>query len=186
MEDKNLDKLTTKTGVKGNVRYITITDNIPEHWEPLISITKSSYTWYAFIFHDKDETDKHIHILAYDEGGTSLKAHCKRFSSVVPSNFVLKVFNPRAMARYLIHKDNSDKFQYNIESVETNSKDKLYSFMKELSSDCTQEYQDFKSVRRGLMTVEEFLNKYRGEFSTMPFYQKMNLYSKLENGDFKN
>lgn len=186
MEDKNLTKLTTNVGVKGNVRYITITDNVPLHWQDLITIVKSSYTWYAFIYHDKDDTDKHIHILAYDEGGTSLKAHCKRFSSVIPSNFVLKVYNPRAMARYLIHKDNPEKFQYDLKNIETNSKDKLYSFMKELNSDCTSEYQDFKLVRRGLMTVEDFLEKYRGEFSTMPFYQKLNLYSKLENGYYKN
>lgn len=180
MEDKNLEHLTSKVGVKGNVRYITITDNVSEHWENLIATVKSSYTWYAFIYHDKDDTDKHIHILAYDEGGTSLKAHCQRFSSIIPSNFVLKVYNPRAMARYLTHKDNPEKFQYSLDLVNTNSKDKLLSFYKELNSDCKQEYRDFLAVRHGNMTVDEFLEKYRGEFSSLPFYQKMNIYSKLE------
>lgn len=186
MEDKNLEKLTTNVGIKGNVRYITITDNNPLHWDDIIAIAKSSYTWYAYIYHDKDDTDKHLHILCYDEGGTTLKAHCLRFSSVIPSNFVCKVRNPRAMARYLTHKDNSEKFHYDLKDVETNAKDKLYSFYKELSSDCQQEFRDFHAVRQGKMTIDEFLDKYRGEFGSMPFYQKINLYSKLERTMFNN
>ena len=183
MDDKELSKLTTRSNIKGNVRYITITDNVPSHWPDLISIVKSSYSWYAFIFHNKDNTDEHIHILAYDEGGTSLKSHCKRFETVIPSNFVLKVYNPRAMARYLIHKDSPEKYQYSPESVQTNSKDKYFGFLKELNSDCKNEFEDYKRVRIGMLSIEDFLEKYRGEFSSMPFYQKMNVYSKLLRGD---
>ena len=182
MDDKDRSRLTTTSGVRGNVRYITITDNMPEHWDEIIQIGKSCYTWWAYIFHDSDDTDKHLHILLYDEGGTNLSSHAKRFSSVLPSNFIEKVWSPRAMARYLIHKDNPEKFQYELDSVETNSKDKLYSFFKENTGNCTSEYQDYIAVKQGMMTVEEFLDKYRGEFATMPFYQKMNVYSKLRNG----
>lgn len=183
MDEKDQKRLITNTGVRGNVRYITITDNIPEHWEDIIHIGVSSYNWYAYIYHDKDETDKHLHILLYDEGGTSLKAHCSRFSSVIPSNFVAKVWNPRAMARYLIHKDNPDKHQYEVTDVTTNSKDKFYSFLKDSNSDCIQEFEDLRSVRLGVITPQQFLEKYRGEFASLPFYQKMNLYSKLVKGD---
>ena len=131
MDDNDKKRLTTRTGVRGNVRYITITDNIEEHWNDIISIGKSSYSWWAYIFHDHDDTDKHIHILLYDEGGTNLSSHCNRFSSVLPSNFILKVWSPRAMARYLVHKDNPEKYQYNIDDIQTNSKDKLLSFFFE-------------------------------------------------------
>ena len=125
MNDVDWEKLTTRTGVRGNVRYITITDNIPEHWPQIISIAKASYTWWAYIYHTSDNTDKHLHIICYDEGGTSLKSHCARFETVLPSNFINKVRSPRAMARYLIHKDNPDKFQYDLKDVVTNSKDKF-------------------------------------------------------------
>ena len=67
MDDNDKKRLTTRTGVRGNVRYITITDNIEEHWNDIISIGKSSYSWWAYIFHDHDDTDKHIHILLYDD-----------------------------------------------------------------------------------------------------------------------
>ena len=61
MNDKEIQLLTTTSGVKGNVRYITITDNIPDHWDTILSIIKASYTWYAYIYHDKDkDTAKHI------------------------------------------------------------------------------------------------------------------------------
>ena len=168
MDEQDRKKLTTRSGVRGNVRYITITDNVPEHWDDIIHIGKSSYTWWAYIYHDCDDTDKHLHILLYDEGGTSLTSHCNRFSSVLPSNFIEKVWSPRAMARYLIHKDNPEKFQYDIKNVFTNSKDKLISFFKESNSDCVNEYKDYCLVRQGEMSIEDFLDKYRGEFASMP------------------
>lgn len=182
MDEKDKKRLTTNVGVKGNVRYITITDNVEEHWHDLLDIAKASYTWYAYIYHDKDNTNKHLHMLLYDEGGTSLKAHCQRFESVIPPNFVLKVWSPRAMARYLVHKDSPDKYQYNVKDIVTNGKDKLLSFFREQNSDCCDEFQDFVKVRSGQMTVMEFLDKYRGEFASMPFYHKLTTYSKLMDG----
>lgn len=184
MDDNDRKKLVTKSGVRGNVRYITITDNKPEHWDDIIQIGKSCYSWWAYIFHDLDNTDKHLHILLYDEGGTNLSSHANRFSSVLPSNFIEKVWSPRAMARYLIHKDNPEKHQYDINSIYTNSKDKLMSFFKENNSDCTTEYQDFCAVRCGKMSIQDFLDKYRGEFSSMPFYHKLSVYSKLREGKY--
>lgn len=179
MDDNEKKRLTSTVGTKGNVRYITITDNVPEHWDALISIAKSTYQWYAYIFHDKDETEKHIHLLCYDKGGTTLKSHCDRFSSVVPSNFVLKVFNPRAMARYLIHKDNLEKFQYSPELVFTNSKDKFSTFLLEIETDVKQQYHDYVAVLRGELSVDDFMEKYRAEFASSPFYHRCNLFHKL-------
>lgn len=179
MDEQDKKRLVTKTGVRGNVRYITISDNIPEHWPEIIQVAKSSYSWWAYIYHDSDNTSKHLHILLYDEGGTSLKAHCSRFASVISDNMIEKVWSPRAMARYLIHKDNPEKHQYDIDSIVTNSKDKLLSFFRESNSDCVSEYKDFCLVRQGQMTIEDFLEKYRGEFASMPFYHKLNIYSKL-------
>lgn len=179
MDDIDKKRLISHSGIKGNVRYITITDNVPEHWEPLISITKSNYDWYAYIYHDKDSTDKHIHILAYDKGGTSLKAHCNRFSPVVPHNFVEKVFNPRAMARYLIHKDNPEKYSYDRNDIITNNLDKYASFLLDMSGDVKNEFQDYMLVVTGKMSIDDFLDKYRGEFCSMPFYQKIQTFHKL-------
>lgn len=185
MDESEKKKLLTRTGVKGNVRYITITDNVPEHWDSLISIAKSHYQWWAYIYHDKDNTDKHIHLLCYDKGGTSLKSHCDRFSAVVPSHFVEKVWNGRAMARYLIHKDDPQKHQYQVSEVFTSSKDKFASFLLDENKDVITEYNDFLAVLDGSMSVTDFLDKYRGEFSSMPFHHKLNTFYKLNRGAFE-
>lgn len=179
MDDIDKKKLLTHSGVKGNVRYITITDNIPEHWDSLISIAKTYYSWWAYIYHDKDGTDKHIHLLCYDKGGTNLKSHCNRFSSVVTSNFVEKVWSGRAMARYLIHKDDPQKHQYLPSEVFTNSVDKFESFLLDERKDILQEFKDFSAVSNGFLRVEDFLEKYRGELADLPFSQRISVFCKI-------
>lgn len=180
MEDLKKLNLTNRTGIKGNVRVITITDNVPEHWDAIIEIGKSSYDFWAYIFHDHDkDVDKHLHILLMDKGGTTLKRHCERFSSVIPSNFVEKVRSPRAMARYLVHKDQPEKFQYDYKLVQTNQPDKFMGYLVDHSFDIVSEYKDFQSLMYGQISIFDYLEKYRGEFSTMPFYQKQSFFHKL-------
>lgn len=179
MDDADKKRLISKVGVKGNVRYITVTDNVPEHWDSIIAIAKSNYSWWAYVYHDKDDTDKHLHIMCYDKGGTSLKAHCARFSSVIPSNFVCKVYNPRAMARYLIHKDNPEKHQYQMSEIFTNSKDKLCGFFVEINSDIVEQYNDYVSVLNGFMKPLEFFEKYRGQLNETPFHHRCGLFHRL-------
>lgn len=180
MDEQDKQRLTTTTGIKGNVRYITITDNKPEHWDDIIRVARENYHWFAYIFHDRDNTEKHLHILCYDKGGTSLKAHCDRFSSVIPSHMVCKVWNPRAMARYLIHKDNPEKAQYSVENVSTNNLDKFMGFLDDDTRDVLQEFKDFQAVRRGKMTTVEFLEKYRGQMAGLPFQSKISVYHKID------
>lgn len=179
MNEEEQKRLLTRSGVKGNVRYITITDNIPEHWDLLIAIAKTYYQWWAYIYHDKDDTDKHIHLLCYDKAGTTLKVHCERFSSVIPSNLVCKVWSGRAMARYLIHKDDSQKHQYLASEVITSSRDKFEGFLLDENRDLLQLYKDYSLVSHGHMTVEQFLEKYRGELSGVPFPQLLGVINKL-------
>lgn len=171
------------TRKKGNVRCITITDNIPEHWDQIISIAKSSYPNWYYIFHDKDlDVDKHLHIVCYEPGGTTLKRHCERFSSVVPSNFIEVVISPRAICRYLIHLNSPDKYQYSRDEIFTNSPDKLASFLDDCHHDVLKEFQEYQRLYRGEITVQEFLDEFRGEFVSMPFYQKVALFHKIITG----
>lgn len=180
MDEQDKKRLITNVGTKGNVRYITLTVNRKEQWDDIIRIAKENYHWFAYIYHDRDDAEKHLHILCYDKGGTSLKAHCERFSGVIPSHMVCKVFNPRAMARYLIHKDSPDKFQYSEKDVCTNNLDKFYGFLEDETRDVLQEFRDFQAVRRGKMTTLEFLEKYRGQMQGLPFQSKISVYHKID------
>lgn len=184
--EHDLLNLITGSNTKGNVRYITICDNCSKHWSSLLSIVKSNYDFWAYIYHDADKnTDgslvpKHLHILAYDSAGTTLKAHCERFSSVIPPNFICKVKSPRAMARYLIHKDNKEKHQYDIDKVETSDKDKYLLWVNgNDTSNSLDEFHDFCLVKQGKMSVDEYITKYQFEFARMTLFQKISTYDKL-------
>lgn len=177
-----------KTGVsptrhRGNIRCITITDNIPDHWDKIIEIAQSSYANWYYIYHDKDEgVEKHLHIVCYDSGGTTLKRHCERFGEVVPPNFIEIVISPRAICRYLIHLNAPEKHRYSRDEVVTNSPDKLASYLEDSHHDVTKEYREYLRLYRGEITVDEFLDEFRAEFSSMPFYQKIALFHKIITG----
>ena len=161
MDNDSISRLTTTTGIKGNVRCIAICDNVEEHWEELLKITKANYQNYYYIYHDKDINEdgtlkkKHLHILAMDRGGTSFKAHCERFSSVIPSHMILKVKSPRAMARYLTHKDNLDKYQYKDSEVFTNSKEKYAQYIRN-EIDNISLYENYCLLKSGKLSVGDF------------------------------
>lgn len=185
MNDKEKQLLTTRVGVKGNVRAITITDNVPDHWPSLLNVVRAMYEFYAYIYHDKDVDDdgklidKHIHILAVEKGGTTLKSHCERFSGIVPANFVCKVKNPRAMAKYLIHKGYDDKYRYAVTEVKTNNFARYQGMISDGSRDVKELWSDYQKVRAGQLSVLDYLELYRTEFESMPFYQKNALMERL-------
>lgn len=179
MNDKEKQMLTTNVGVRGNVRAITITDNVSEHFDSLVSIAKANYDFYAYIYHDRDETEKHIHLLCITRGGTTLKNHIERFSSVVPANFVCKVKNPRAMAKYLIHRGYPTKFQYDVKDVITNSYEKYSSMIADGYTDSKEIWRAFCDMKQGRITAEEFIDMFPSDFASMPFYQKCSLYNKI-------
>lgn len=177
---EELKKYAGSSRKKGNQRYITISSNQPEQWEPIIEAVKINYVWWAYIFHDKDDTEKHLHILAYDgKRGTSIKAHANRFEGIIPPNFVCSVRNPRAMARYLIHKDSPTKHQYDESEVFTNSLDKYRTFFEEYKADVMEEFNDFAKVRIGTMSPTEFIEKYKLQIYELPFQSKISVYHKV-------
>lgn len=165
---------------KGNIRAITITDNVPEHFPLLIQITKDSYDFYAYIIHDSDDgVEPHIHILATCKGGTTLKAHCERYSSVIPSNFVCIVTSIPAMAKYLIHKNRPEKHQYDVSAVITNSKEHYMKLVSDGPSDSKVVWQALCDLKFGSITPDDFIDRFSADLASMPFYQKYMLLNKI-------
>lgn len=180
MDDKERQLLTTTVGVKGNVHAITIADFNLEHLDPILDIVEKMYDFWAYIIHDKDEgVEPHFHIFAtVRAGGATLKTHCSYFEDIIPANFVCKAKNPRAMAKYLIHKGYSGKFQYSASEVFTNDKGKYISMLQVVAPSDTV-FKDYLKVCRHQMKFAEFVQKYDYEFATMPFYQKLALFDKV-------
>lgn len=179
MNDKEKALLTTTSGTRSNnCRYITISDNVPEHWDDLIRVAQSSYNSFWYIRHDKDsDTLPHLHLVCFDKAGTSLKAHCERFSSIVPSNMVCKVKAPRAMLRYLIHKDQPEKFQYDKGLVQTNHPSYFASAIDDIQ--VSAKFDDFVKLTRKEITPSEYIERYKYEINSLNFYQQQSVYKNI-------
>ena len=71
----------------------------------------------------------HIHIVVHNSSNCIKRNAVRKFG--VAENYVRKVGNLKQMVRYLIHKDNPEKFQYTEDQIITNASEKLESFLKE-------------------------------------------------------
>lgn len=75
------------------------------------------FKYWAWIKHKPEEDEKlpHYHILIKLENATSVESISKKTG--VPVHKIQYVKNIRAMCRYMIHLDDTDKIQYNIDEV---------------------------------------------------------------------
>ena len=85
----------------------------------LFNIKSNKY--YAFILHNKDENAKgeikkpHYHIIIRVDNACTIDALSKKLG--VPSNYIQNIKNERAYIRYLIHFDDADKYQYDLNEI---------------------------------------------------------------------
>lgn len=92
-------------------------------------LNSQHFDFYAFIFHNEiDETDKfpHYHIMIKSSSQLVLKSFLIQLSSSISfSNLELYhigvIRSCSSFARYLTHKDNSEKYQYSDDKVITNN-----------------------------------------------------------------
>lgn len=79
---------------------------------------------YAYIRHDKDLNDSgvvkkaHYHFMIFSDTQRTITAWSSLLD--VPSNMIENIKNKISAIRYLIHCDNNDKYQYQIEDICTN------------------------------------------------------------------
>lgn len=82
-----------------------------------------SYKYYAYALHDKDLKEdltlkkEHYHIVLKLDNATTISALSKKIG--VPENYIQHIRNERAFVRYLIHFDDEEKYQYNLEDIKT-------------------------------------------------------------------
>lgn len=172
------------------VRYITVTDNDPDNFEKIIKVAKSCYKYYWYIYHDSDLDDngsikkKHLHLVCYDSSPATIQKAIKNFEGCTLPNLVEAVRNGRAMLRYLIHKDDSDKFQYNSSLVQTNN---IGQFLEAIGDfdNVYKIWQDYELVRTAKISVGEFIEKYKQNLSGMNFYQQLSTFNLLHKTIYK-
>ena len=80
-----------------------------------------SCKYYAFILHNKDNDSKgeikkaHYHIIIRLDNACTIQCLSNKIG--VPCNYIQNIKNERAYIRYLIHFDDADKYQYQLEEI---------------------------------------------------------------------
>lgn len=116
----NFDTLhEQQTDCKGIRAYnwFIVTYNDIENLKPLLDTA----TKYAYIKHDKDKTQAHYHIMLYTVREISFNQLKTIVNSCVnpekQNTFYQPIKDKKMAFRYLTHKDNPDKYQYNDSEV---------------------------------------------------------------------
>ncbi len=87
------------------------------NFDNILNDIKGNFKKYAYIKHmpEKDEKKEHFHLILSLDNPRSINGLSKRLG--VPKNLVRNIKALRGSCRYLIHKDNEDKYQYNLDQV---------------------------------------------------------------------
>lgn len=88
-----------------------------DNFKNILGDLKGSFKNYAYIKHipESEEKKEHIHFILSLDNARSIKSLSKRID--VPENLIQNCKSLRSSCRYLIHKDDEDKFQYNLDQV---------------------------------------------------------------------
>lgn len=163
--------------------YITFSVNKEEQFDGIIE-TLSDFQqpprFYAMIFHDKDVDEsgnlkkRHLHVFVKGQP-LRITAWADKFQ--IPPNMIEIPRSVYRCARYLIHADQKDKFQYSIEDVVSSN---IGYYKQRWFSDKTQdvktEFQDFLALRAGRLTPDEFISKYEFQMSSSCFLERLKFY----------
>lgn len=160
--------------------YIAFSVNKEEQFDSIIE-TLADFAdppkWYGFIFHDKDKDEngelkkRHMHVFVKSHP-LRLSAWADKFD--LPENMIEIPKSVYACARYLIHADQPEKYQYNIDDV-VSSNIEYYKkrWFSDKDADIDEQFYDFVALRNGKMTSEEFYLKYKFEFASARFLDRL-------------
>lgn len=91
-------------------------DTTSYNFEDVIRIIKSQKKW-AYIKHfpESNEKKEHFHVILSFENATKKDTLSRKLG--IPSNYIDEIKSMRTICRYLIHKDDEEKYQYNLDQV---------------------------------------------------------------------
>ena len=154
--------------------YITFSVNKEEQFDSIIETLadfQDPPKFYAFIFHDKDKDEngelkkRHLHVFV-KSAPLRLSAYSDKFG--IPENMLEIPRSVYKCARYLIHADQPEKYQYSIDDVVSSNIDYYKQrWFTDKKFTTTEKFNDFMALRSGRISPLEFIEKYDYELSTM-------------------
>lgn len=108
-----------------------------DYFKDVLQDIKGSFKNYAYIKHVPEEEEKkeHMHLILSLDNPRSESSLAKRLG--IPKRLIKHIKSLRGSCRYLIHKDDEDKFQYNLDQVVVSNsfKSAYYKAFDDLLSD---------------------------------------------------
>lgn len=91
-------------------------DTTSYDFKEVLRIIKSQKKW-AYIKHfpESNEKKEHFHVILSFENATKKETLSKKLG--VPMNFIDEIKSFRTICRYLVHKDDEEKYQYSLDQV---------------------------------------------------------------------
>lgn len=127
----------------------TYPDGDPVHW--------------GCIIHNKDIKDgqpvgDHLHVAIEFINPRSINSIADEFS--IPSHMIEVTRSPRAIFRYLIHRDNPEKAQYSVSDILANFNYASY-FVDKVDDKIriAEAWNDFNELKRGEITAPEYIKR---------------------------
>lgn len=164
------------------ISCISCAVNDENQMENIISVI-DDFPTYFYILHDKDK----------DKSGNYIKPHLHfvikgrhclwKWSELlgIPEHMIEKTRSITGAVRYLIHKDNPEKYQYSPDDVFTNNASAFHKFIADQNSYSFQEFSiDIRRLKTGRMSREEFEEKYNNDLSRMGKYSQWRIINDLD------
>lgn len=153
-----------------------------------LKINCQEFPFWAWIDHrpdkgdDEEEVHYHTHVLVRTIGTRTIRQVADRLD--IPSNFVQLVRQPRSLKRYFRHLDNPEKVQYSEDDVHTSNPSEFkIASIDNKDCDIRRLYNDLILLRRGELSMNDFLELHYVEVQKLNFYQKVRLFDILQAQD---
>lgn len=123
-------------------------DTTSYNFKEVLRIIKSQKKW-AYIKHQPEEEEKkpHYHCILSFDNATKRETLAKKLG--IPIKFVREIKSFRTICRYLIHKDDEDKFQYSIEQVKIS---------KNFEKEYKKQFDDLETEEEILNNINAFIS----------------------------
>ena len=123
-----------------------------DNYKEILQDIKGSFKNYAYIKHIPEEEEKkeHLHLILSLDNPRTEKSLSNRLE--IPVNLIQHVKSLRGSCRYLVHMDNEEKYQYDLEQVIVS---------KSFSNTFYKAFDDLLSDEEVLENIYGFINDYK-------------------------
>ncbi len=131
------------------------------------------FPFWAYIHHDPDDDNGSEHFHFYIRSNPmSLKAISEKLD--LPINMIQWVRIKTKMFQYFCHLNHPNKKQYSIDEIKTNNRELVAQYIhpQDVSVDLHSEYRDFSAVSKGLISIDEYIDRHSNSLSTLSFYTR--------------